>query len=113
MNGVNGHSNGPASRGAIPPKSIQRPGREVKVAQPVVGCNSVWFTRHALDRMKQRRVVEAEVFHVLNNPTRKGLPTQPKRERWRRNRNKKVAIDALFERRRDRLLLVTAIKIEI
>jgi hypothetical protein len=86
------------------------PGREV--AHSVLGFDKVWFTRHALQRMKQRGVLQAEVFLVLKSPTRKGLRTQPNRERWRRRRSSKVAVDVVFERWTDKLCIVTVIVIE-
>jgi hypothetical protein len=67
-----------------------------------LGFDKVWFTRHALQRMKQRRVTQSEVFLVLENPTKKGLKTQPGRERWRRNRT-----DVVFERWADKVCIVT------
>jgi len=85
------------------------PGREVRCS--VLGYELVWFTRHALDRMKQRGVTQAEVLAVLQEPDKKGLKTQPDRERWRKNRSRKVAIDVVFERWPDKICIVTVIVI--
>jgi hypothetical protein len=87
---------------AIPPSVRGIPGEEV--AHAVLGFKKVWFTRHAIQRMKQRRVTQAEVFAVLERPTRKGLRTQPDRERWRRDR-----VDVVFERWADKLCIITVI----
>ena len=89
---------------AIPPETHPIPGREV--ARSVLGYKKVWFTAHALQRMKQRRVTEAQVFAVLKHPTAQGLKTQPGRQRWRRH-----GVDVVFERWPDRLCIVTVIAI--
>jgi hypothetical protein len=76
----------------------------VEVAHSVLGFDKVWFTRHAVQRMSQRKVTQAEVLGVLARPTRRGLRTQPGRERWRRNR-----VDVVFERWEDRVAIITVI----
>jgi hypothetical protein len=96
---------------AIPPELHRSPGEQV--AHSVLGFDKVWFTSHALQRMKQRGISQAEVFSVLEHPTRKGLKTQPNRERWRRNRMRGLAVDVVFERWTDRLCIVTVIAIQV
>ncbi len=83
------------------------PGEEVNYA--VLGYDKVWFTRHAVLRMKQRRVSREDVFLVLEEPTRKGLNTQPGRHRWRRERTGRRAVDVVFEKWPDKLCIVTVI----
>jgi hypothetical protein len=105
MEGNGKHRYRRVSQQAVPPEVSRRPG--VEVQRSVLGFDSVWFTRHALQRMKQRGVSEAEVFLVLEHPTKKGLRTQSGRERWRRNRT-----EVVFERWSDkRLCIVTVIVI--
>ncbi|MCC6125812.1 MAG: DUF4258 domain-containing protein [Pirellulales bacterium] len=99
----------PAPTEAIPDRPLVQPGEEI--AHSVLGYDKVWFTRHALHRMKQRRVTQEEVFSVLANPTRKGLRTQPGRFRWRKRRNKNYVIDVIFERWPDKLGIITVIVI--
>ena len=90
---------------AIPPPLSHRPGREVEYS--VLSYERVWFTRHALERMKQRGVSEQQVFRVLEQPTKKGLRTQVDRERWRRGR-----VDVVFTRWPDNLCIITVIVVE-
>ena len=87
---------------AVPAEIHRSPGLEV--VRSVLGFDKVWFTRHALQRMKQRGVSQTEVYLVLEHPQRKGLKTQPGRERWRRNR-----VDVVFERWANRLCIITVI----
>jgi len=88
---------------AEPPEVHRMPG--IEVARSVLGYDNVWFTRHALQRMKQRNVTQEQVFSVLERPTRKGLSTQAGRLRWRRN-----SVDVVFEKRTDKLMIVTVIR---
>jgi hypothetical protein len=85
------------------------PGRDVALDEPILGKSIVWFTRHAIDRMKQRGVSEAEVIRVLAAPTQKGLPTQPNRRRWRRSRSARNHVDIVFEIWPDKICIVTVI----
>jgi hypothetical protein len=106
--------NGKHRRQPIPPRAInptlhRQPG--VEITHSVLGFDKVWFTRHALQRMKQRRVTQEEVFSVLANPTRKGLKTQPGRYRWRKRRNRNFVVDVVFEKWPDKLCIVTVIAI--
>ena len=87
------------------------PGRDVQLSEPILGKDIVWFTRHALDRMKQRGVAEAEALNVLRNPMKKGLKTQPGRQRWRRT-VKGDSIDVVFEVWPKKLCVVTVLLIE-
>ncbi len=75
------------------------------VSRAVLTYKKVWFSRHALDRMKQRTVSEEEVFQVLASPDKTGLKTQKNRFRWRKNR-----VDVVFKKLPDRLLIITVIK---
>ena len=80
--------------------------RGIEVEHSVLGVDKVWFTWHSLQRMRQRNVSQSEVFWVLESPDKKGLKTQPGRERWRRHR-----VDVVFERWADKLCIVTVMVI--
>jgi hypothetical protein len=80
-----------------------------EVAHSVLGFNKVWFTRHALLRMKQRHISQTDVFLVLEEPIQKGLKTQPGRYRWRRGTVHHRAIDVVFEKWPDKVCIVTVI----
>ena len=84
-------------------KIVVTPGK--LVARQVLNFKKVWFTSHALDRMKQRGVAEKEVFAVLDNPDKKALPTEPRRFRWR-----KGGVDVIFEKWKEKLAIITVIK---
>jgi hypothetical protein len=88
------------------------PGRDVPLDKPVLGKSIVWFTRHALDRLKQRGITEAEVLRVLQQPTHKGLPTTPQRRRWRRAGSARASIDVVFEIWPEKLCIVTVFQVE-
>ena len=61
--------------------------------------------------MKNRMIRELQVFEVLRNPIKKGLPTQPHRFRWRGARSKQRWIDVVFEKWADQLCIVTVVDI--
>jgi len=52
--------------------------------------------------MAQRNVSEEEVFQVLEAPDQKGLPTERRRFRWRRNR-----VQVIFEKQLAQLRIIT------
>jgi hypothetical protein len=95
---------------AVSNETRQEPGEEVTYS--VLGFDKVWFTRHAIKRMKQRKVSRKEVFSVLEKPTQKGLRTQPGRHRWRKHRTSRLAVDVVFEKWDDKLCIVTVIVIQ-
>jgi hypothetical protein len=76
-----------------------------------LGRELVWITRHALDRMKLRRFSQSEVLQVLKKRDKKGLKTQTGRERWRKYRSQKVAIEVVFEKWPDKTCVVTVMVI--
>jgi hypothetical protein len=89
--------------GISPTKWRKEPGEEVEHST----LGKVWFTRHALQRMKQRRVAKDEIYSILANPTRKGLRTQPGRFRWRKRRSKTFVVDVVFEKWPNKICIVT------
>jgi hypothetical protein len=93
----------------VPP---QRPIRKgILVKRPACGRNKVYFIRHALDRMKQRRITEDEVFKALRNPSQIGLRTQLGRKRVRWRRNKAESVDVVYEVLSDSLRIITVMVI--
>ena len=98
------HSNGRRLPQAIPPVVYRIPGKEVM--RSVLGFDRMWFTYHALQRMKERGVTETQVISVLKQPTKKGLKTQPNRKRWRRDN-----IDVIFEEWPNQLGIITVFKV--
>jgi hypothetical protein len=84
-------------------------------SESVLGFETTWFTRHALDQMKIRGVTEREVYAVLCKPTKTGLPTQPDRKRYRKNKSNYKAIDVVFEEwpEEKQLVVVTVIVIDL
>jgi hypothetical protein len=84
-----------------------QPGEEVE--KDILGYHKVWFTWHALQRMKERHVAKSEVYGVLENPTMKGLKAQKGRSRWRKCRDGRRNVDVVFERWSDRLCIITVI----
>jgi hypothetical protein len=61
--------------------------------------------------MKQRGVSERDVFRTLSRPDVRGLPTQPKRQRVRWNQSASMAIDVVYQERKDVIVIVTVIRI--
>jgi hypothetical protein len=104
MQGNGKHRRRRVVRRTQPPAVVRRRGKEVRYS--VLGFDKVWFTRHALDRMRQRGVSQREVFAVLERPTRKGLKTQPGRKRWKRNDT-----EVVFQPWADKLCIITVIVI--
>ena len=68
------------------------------IQENLLGCKTVAFDEHAIDRMRERKVSEDEVLDVLRNPTRTGLPTLPNRFRYRQADAAGDWIDVIFER---------------
>lgn len=96
---------------SMPDRPDRNPGREVHVGEPILGFSTIWFTRHALRRMKDRSISQAEVLRTLREPELKRLKTQRGRQRWRRNRSPRLAIDVVFEKTTDYLCIITVIDI--
>jgi hypothetical protein len=91
-----------------------RPGKKgITVERPVLDFDFVYFTHHALIRMKERGVRRSEVFAVLDSPDKKGLKTEPGRERWRKKRSKSLGVDVVFERWPTKICIVTVMVISI
>ena len=59
--------------------------------------------------MKQRKVQEAEVLLAIQSPDETGLKTQPGRQRVRKHRNGRVAVDVVYLIKKLRAIIVTVI----
>ena len=96
------------SRKILLPVVPSGPGRKrgIEVQHSILGFSRVWFTWYAIQRMRQRGVSQSQVFWVLENPDKKGLKTQPDRERWRRDR-----IEVVFAKWPDKLCIITVMVI--
>ena len=104
MKGNNDHGSEPRFAGTAD-------GRVVEVNPPIQGRSKIEFTVHADIQMRARGINDAEVIKILRNPQVTGLPTRILRNRVRRFRGSKVAVDVVYELGVDRLLIITAILI--
>ena len=57
----------------------QRKGKTI--AKAACGRRCVYLLHHAMQRMKQRKIAEREMFNALNEPNETGLPTPAFRNR--------------------------------
>lgn len=96
-------------RRAIPPRISRRPGR--LVPKPVLGKKAVYFTRHALSRMKQRGISETDVFQALTKPDETGLATQDGRKRVRWFRGAGANVDVVYEDESNVIRVITVMRI--
>lgn len=85
-------------------------GREVSYS--VLGVSIVEFSPHADDQMKKRGITETEVLRAIKSPQETGLPTQIMRNRVRRYRGSKFAVDVVYEMRPDRVIIITTILVK-
>jgi hypothetical protein len=76
------------------------------IVESVLGCSSVAFDSHALRSMATRNVTEDEVLDVLRAPDVTGLPTQPNRERYRKQIGLRT-VDVVFELDVTQVVIVT------
>jgi hypothetical protein len=84
-----------------------------KVYPPVRGYNLIEMIAHAMDRGDMRDVGIDDVIKVLSAPdVTSGLDTQESRERFRRNKTGRIAIDVVFEELTNRIRVITVIKIQ-
>jgi len=105
------HSNGNGNKPqAAKPEPTIAGGRGVKCE--ILGVSVVEFTVHADVRMKERGITEYEVLKTMRSPQETGLPTQPHRNRVRRYRNSKMAVDVVYEMRPDRVVVITVILVQ-
>jgi hypothetical protein len=63
----------------------------------VFGKNEVAFDSHALQRMMERGVTEAQVLASLQHPDMTGLRADPGRFRVRRHYGSHTSVDVIYE----------------
>ncbi len=84
----------------------------VKVVQTqVLGKGEVAFDEHALERMAERGITEAQVLATLKNPDMTGLRADPGRQRVRRHYGSHTSVDVVYEEEPNRILVVTVIRV--
>jgi len=84
----------------------------VRVVQASIrGRDEVAFDSHAVQRMAERGVTEAQVLATLEHPDITGLGAAPGRLRVRGHYGSHVSIDVVFEEEPTRILVVTAIRV--
>jgi hypothetical protein len=77
----------------------------------VLGRNDVAFDEHALKRMQERGVTEAQVLATLQNPDRTGLHANPGRLRVRRHYGSHTAVDVVYEEEASRIVVISVIRV--
>ena len=84
----------------------------VRVIQANVrGKSEVAFDEHAMQRMAQRSITEAQVVATLQNPDITGLRADPGRFRVRRHYGAHHSIDVVLEEEPTRILVITAVRV--
>lgn len=78
------------------------------IHETVLGCKSVGLDEHAMKRMAERGVTEAEILDVLRSPDRTGLPTQDGRYRYRKQLSGRD-VDVVFEHDPTQIVVITVI----
>jgi hypothetical protein len=77
----------------------------------VCGKNEVAFDSHAVLRMSQRGITEAQVVATLQKPDITGLRADPGRFRVRRHYGGHHSIDVVYEEEPTRILVITAVRV--
>lgn len=77
----------------------------------VHGKREVVFDSHAILRMAERSISEAQVVATLQNPDLTGLRADPGRLRVRRHYGAHHSIDVVFEEESTRIVVITAVRV--
>jgi hypothetical protein len=77
----------------------------------VRGKSEVAFDSHALQRMAERSITEAQVLATLQNPDITGLRADPGRLRVRRHYGSHHSIDVVFEEEPARIVVITVVRV--
>jgi hypothetical protein len=80
------------------------------VTANVLGKPEVAFDEHAVKRMAERAVSEAQVMETLQSPDVTGLRADPGRQRVRRNYGLHSAVDVVFEEEPFRIVVITVMR---
>jgi Domain of unknown function (DUF4258) len=81
------------------------------VAANVLGKTEVAFDAHAIQRMAERGVTEAQVLATLQHPDMTGLRADPGRQRVRRHYGSHASVDVIYEDQPTRILVISVIRI--
>lgn len=73
----------------------------------VRGKNEVAFDEHAMLRMAQRSITEAQVVDTLQNPDVTGLRADHGRLRFRKRFGPHLSIDVVFEEEPTRIVVIS------
>jgi hypothetical protein len=78
----------------------------------VLGRNELAFDEHAVKRMKERGVTEAQVLATtLQKPDLTGLRADPGRLRVRRHYGSLHSIDVVYEAEPSRIVVITVVRV--
>jgi hypothetical protein len=96
------------------PKSGEISSSEINVPGDVVhksalGFDQIEFSFHARQRMRQRQVTEEFVINTIKKPDMTGLKTQMFRNRVRKWKGTKLAVDVVYTMTTDRIIVITVI----
>jgi Domain of unknown function (DUF4258) len=75
------------------------------------GKELVELTTHVLARMKQRGISQQDVLNAIEKPTKSVPQTQVGGLRFRWQKTARTFIDVIFEDGKDRVIVITAVKI--
>lgn len=76
----------------------------------VRGKSEVAFDSHAVSRMTERSITEAQVVAALQNPDITGLRADPGRLRVRRHLGGHHSLDVVFEEEPTRIVVITVVR---
>jgi hypothetical protein len=94
------------------PIKVEDRDKTVLLTEPIMGYTKIMFIGHAQDRMEDWGLTENDALKTLKSPDATGLPTDPGRERVRRNKTALTAIDVVYEKKPDLLRVITVIKVK-
>lgn len=69
------------------------------------------FDEHAIKRMSERSITEAQVLATLEKPDRTGLRADPGRLRVRRHYGSHASVDVVYEEEPARIVVISAIRV--
>lgn len=75
------------------------------------GKSEVAFDAHAIQRMAERSITEAQVLATLQNPDITGLSAGSGRQRVRRHYGGHHSIDVVFEEEPTRIVVITVVRV--
>jgi hypothetical protein len=87
-------------------------GPGIVIDEPILGVPRLEILRHAQDRMKERGISLQDVRLTIEKLDEMVACEQPGRKRARRHKTTRIDIDVVYEKLKDRVLVITAIKVE-